>query len=288
MLSPNDKWYLREVIPDSVTTVGLVLRAAYGTGPDSFGSKGNLSHTSGYHRSREWVLNSPDSSYRSRDYSVVQGRDQGGDGRNVSAFDFTPGVWGTADNRAKMTLLTGRLVHAAQARDPRLADVREVAGTLDGRAVVTYDLGRQAFKTPFDSSHLDHVHVSLWRDGSGNDHSGVISVMLGEATMADSVLVTNMAARLSDLARGDLVTPKIPGSDIAGEENWAVKQLQLLAAIAADAHTAATREIPVVLSDEQLAKVGADILAALIPSLTTMVEQAVADVLTKGTDAIQH
>src|SRR5689334_1520749 len=97
-LNPNDPYYRAEVVPTSILVCGPPLRAAYGVGADSFGTKGNLTHASGYHRSRDWVLFSPDSVHKGQDYSVTQPLDQGGDGRDVSAFDFTPGAWGTADN----------------------------------------------------------------------------------------------------------------------------------------------------------------------------------------------
>jgi hypothetical protein len=178
-INPNDMWYRREETPPTIKAAGAALCVAYGVGADHFGAKGNLTHYSGYHRSRDYILNSPYSPYKASDYSVVQTPDKGGDARDVSAFDFTPAVWGSADNRSKMVVLTKRLLTAAQARDPRVANLREFAGTLDGRTVVTFDLMRMSFKEPFDSTHLDHIHGSLWRSRAASDHSGIVSVMLG-------------------------------------------------------------------------------------------------------------
>lgn len=178
-LSPADPYYRAEAVPQSIEDMAAPLCHAYGVGPDAFGDKGNTSHTSGYHRSRNWVLNSPDSAYGSSDYSVRQSRDHHGDGDWISAFDFTPGVWGTPDNRQKMITLTKRLRAAARANDPRLADLREIAGTEDGRSVVTFYAQGGEAKDPFDSSHLDHLHGSFWRDSAANNHQGVIDVMLG-------------------------------------------------------------------------------------------------------------
>jgi hypothetical protein len=177
-LDPSDPYYRAELISPAIAAMEHPLCDAYGVGLGNFGSKGNTVHTSGYHRSRNWVLHSPDSAHGSRDYSVQLAADNGNPD-DVAAFDFTPGVWGSADNRSKMKTLTQRLLTACQAHDPRVANLREFAGTLDGSNVVTWDCSRNAFKTPFDSSHLDHVHGSIYRSKTRADHSGIVSVMLG-------------------------------------------------------------------------------------------------------------
>lgn len=177
-LDPGDPYYRAELISPQIAAMEAPLCQAYRVGLDHFGSKGNTVHTSGYHRSRNWVLHSPDSAHGSGDYSVQLAADNG-NGDDVAAFDFTPGVWGSADNRAKMRVLTQRLVTACQTHDPRVANLREVAGTLDGSHVVTWDCSRNAFKTPFDSSHLDHVHGSIYRTRTRWSQAGIVSVMLG-------------------------------------------------------------------------------------------------------------
>lgn len=186
-LSQSNPAYIAEETPAAITAMEGPLCTAFGVGLDAFGAKGNLVHTSGYHRSRRWVLTSPDSRYGSSDYSVKQDADQYGDRDWVSAFDFTPGAWGTAENRRRMQLITGRVYAAAKARDPRLADLREFAGTLDGRTVVTFNCSDGSVKAPFDSSHLDHVHGSFWRSRAGNNHAGIVSVMLGTPTGDDDM-----------------------------------------------------------------------------------------------------
>lgn len=178
-ISPRDPFYQAEFTPDSIAAMAAPLRAAYGVGADSFGSKGNVFHDSGYHRSRRWVLLSPDSEDGASDYSVQLPADRGGNGDAVSAFDFTPGEWGSPDNRAKMIVITKRLRAAARANDPRLADLREVAGTEDGSHVVTFFAQGGADKDPFDATHLDHVHGSFWRNRNENNHQGIVDVMLG-------------------------------------------------------------------------------------------------------------
>jgi len=178
-ISTNDPHYRAEYTPDSIARMGEQLCRAYGVGPDAFGGKGNTSHDYGYHRSRNWVLLSGDSRYGTHDYSVQTSRDHGGSGDAVSAFDFTPAEWGTPDNRQKMVTITKRMRAAARANDPRLATLREIAGTEDGRHVVTFKAQGGADLSPFDSSHLDHVHGSFWRDSNEQDHQGIVDVMLG-------------------------------------------------------------------------------------------------------------
>lgn len=180
-LDPGDRYYRAEQISPTIAAMEAPLCKAFGVGLDHFGSKGNTVHTSGYHRSRNWILHSPDSAHGSGDYSIQLAADKTGNGDDISAFDFTPGAWGTADNRAKMRAMTQRLLTACQRRDPRVANLREFAGTLDGSHVVTWDCSRNAFKAPFDSSHLDHVHGSIYRSKTRADHSGIVSVLIGES-----------------------------------------------------------------------------------------------------------
>jgi hypothetical protein len=178
-LDPSDPYYVAELISPTIAAMEKPLCDGFAVGFANFGSKGNTVHLSGYHRSRNWILHSPDSAHGAGDYSVQLAADNGNDD-DVAAFDFTPGVWGSADNRSKMRLITRRLLDACQAHDPRVAELREFAGTLDGENVITWDCSRNAFKTPFDSSHLDHLHGSIYRSKTRADHSGIVSVILGE------------------------------------------------------------------------------------------------------------
>lgn len=182
-LNPSDPYYRAEFVPVSNTAFGVMLRNYFKTGPDSFGNKGNLTHTSGYHRSRSWVLNSNYSQYGGRDYSVQQSKDKGGDGNWVSAFDFTPAAWGSAKNRQLMVQITGNVLAAAKHGDQRLAILREFAGTVDGKNVITFNCADGSLKSPFDSSHLDHVHGSAWRSFANQSFAGVFDIMTGGTAM---------------------------------------------------------------------------------------------------------
>lgn len=179
-LNPEDPYYQAEETPSSIKALGVGLCAAYRRPAAAFGAKGNKIHLYGYHRSRRWILNSPDSRYGSRDYSVIRILDQGGDPDLISAFDFTPGEWGTKQNRTLMVEITTRVYEAAKARDPRLFALREFAGTIDGKTVITFNCADGSLKDPFDSTHLDHGHGSIWRSYAAANHSGILAVMLGE------------------------------------------------------------------------------------------------------------
>lgn len=181
-INPNDGRYKAEQTSPTILAMRDPLCHAYGVGPGNFGAKGNLSHDHGYHRSLNWVLHSPDSRDGARDYSALLAADKPTFNLDdVAAVDFTPGEWGTADNRKKMIAITARMIDALKRDDPRVAAVREFAGTLDGVHVVTYDHSRHAFKTPFDVTHLDHGHTSLYRSMTRVNHAGIVSVMLGES-----------------------------------------------------------------------------------------------------------
>jgi hypothetical protein len=184
-LNTNDPRYVAEKTPASLTALGARLKTHFGVGRDAFGAKGNTVHYSGFHRSRNWIYFSPDSRYGTSDYSVQGTRNHGGDPDNVSAFDLTPATWGTADNRAKMRLITKRLHDAAVRRDPRLKNWFEFAGTLDGLTVVTFYANGGGFKSPFDPTHRDHLHGSGYRDNIEDDHTGLADIITGVAASGE-------------------------------------------------------------------------------------------------------
>jgi hypothetical protein len=173
-VSASDPAYLAEVTPSSFAALGKLLCRGWRVGPDAFGARGNLKHTKGYHRSRRYNM-----AHTPGDYSVQLAADRAGDEDWVSAFDFTPGAWGTAANRAEMVKITKRMRAAARARDPRVRALREFAGTENGTTVVTIDMQTGGDRSPFDSSHLDHGHGSIFRAYAAQDHTGIYEVMAG-------------------------------------------------------------------------------------------------------------
>lgn len=173
----SDPSLTSEVQPESLKALGARLKKAYGVGADNFGIKGNEYHTSGYHRSYNFLIYS----YQGNggDYSTSGSLNHGDYPDYCCAFDFTPGSWGTSDNRARMIELTKRLRAAARRNDRRLDAYYEFAGTEDGMNVVTFYAQGGAAKSPFDSSHLDHIHGSKYRSRAEWDDTGLGDIMLG-------------------------------------------------------------------------------------------------------------
>jgi hypothetical protein len=231
-ISTSDPRYIAEWVPSTISQIGTALRAHYGTGPNSFGAKGNTVHYSGFHRSENWIRNSPDSRYGVNDGSIKGSLNISQDRNAVSAFDFTPGSWGTHENRTLMVEITKRVHEAAKANDGRLRDLYEFAGTLDGSTVVTFYAHGGGFKTPFDRSHLDHVHGSIYRSRQLNSHQGIIGVMLGEGAdvaltpAQDNALAETWATTVS--ARDGSVVG--PTNTHPGGPNFVVESLRALLA----------------------------------------------------------
>lgn len=101
-------------------------------------------------------------------YSIICAADRDGDADASGAIDIK-----LADGPdSAMTRVTRRLFKACQDGDPRVACVREVIGTLDGRNVDVYNrvaTGNASrsrtgnIGAASDSSHLWHLHISFLR-----------------------------------------------------------------------------------------------------------------------------
>jgi endonuclease/exonuclease/phosphatase family metal-dependent hydrolase len=141
------------------------------------GVVGDAAHGSGYHLSRE--------DNRSTDYSVQAPADRRGSSRYAAAIDITM-------DPARMKLVTARLRKACTPDvdgnyDDRIECVREFIGTETGRAVCGYNrykTGRSVGWHPSgysDSSHLWHVHISVFRDrvNDANEMTGLAEVIAG-------------------------------------------------------------------------------------------------------------
>lgn len=162
-----------EYTPPALRTLADSVRQYFGLPWAAIGLKGDESHTYGYHRSRRWIM---EDGQGSDDYSVQLAKDQGGDANWICALD-------TSLDPDRMHTTTARLMDALKAKDPRVASVREVFGTLDSRNVTGWDASDDSYTTA-DDSHLWHVHISLYRSMANNDHSGILSVIKGD-TVAD-------------------------------------------------------------------------------------------------------
>lgn len=134
------------------------------------GIVGDQRHGTGYHRSRNALVRAG----KRWDYSIQDSRDKQGDGDAASAQDLTM-------SDVLMRKLTARLVAAMKAKDPRLVGyLREFGGTLDSKKVTAYRVEDQR-AISFDSTHLWHIHLSIFRKYS-NDAAvcqGIAQVLLG-------------------------------------------------------------------------------------------------------------
>lgn len=162
-----------ESTPPNLRALADLVRQYFGLGWDAIGIKGDQSHTYGYHRSRNWIN---ESGQGRDDYSNQLAKDLSGDGNWLAALDVSL-------DPPHMKSTTARLVNALKARDPRMASVREVFGTLDGNNVTAWDASSNGYTTA-DDSHLSHVHMSFYRSMANNDHSGILNVIKGD-TVAD-------------------------------------------------------------------------------------------------------
>jgi hypothetical protein len=283
-INVHDPRYLSEVVPPGIKALGAALRAEFHRPPIAFGDKGNEKHDFGYHRSANWILHSPDSRRGANDGSVNGALNQGGDPNWICAFDFTPADENKPENKVLMKAITQRVLDAAKARDPRLADVAQFAGTIDGDHVITFRGFDGAPLDPFDRTHLTHVHGSIFRSRAANDHTGIFEVMIGEdmgLTAAQNNALAEVWATLVSIRDGKSVTG-VP-SHPAGP-SWLVTQVNALAAATAQS---AQREQDMLTALSELAKNSpsvntADIVAAInarTTDVTALVSQQSARIL---------
>ncbi len=170
----QESWWVREFEPPNLAKLNDALRKHFGVTGSYIGSKGNNLHLRGYHRSREWVLNSRYSLYAAADYSVQNILDRaGGDARWLAATDFqTRG--GTPD-----LIQVCRRLDAA-VRDNELPQIREWYGNIDGDQVVDgWDNVRDRAASS-DTSHLWHLHMSFFRSRADDDHTHLFDVLTGD------------------------------------------------------------------------------------------------------------
>jgi hypothetical protein len=144
----SESYWGREIVTDSFN--GLFRRCCdhFNSNPLGGGTKGNAAHTTGRHRSREWVQKS--AFCTNRTYGTLDKRDRDGNPRYIRALD----VKLTA---AQMRDVCHRLDNAV--RGGRLPQVAEWFGTFDNHTVVGWYEGHASSS---DDSHLEHVHVGVW------------------------------------------------------------------------------------------------------------------------------
>lgn len=149
-----------------------VIRATGGVG------SGIAAQKTGYHDSRN---NNPPGNY-----SVVLPLDRWGQGPSdgAAAIDITL-------SDAKMIKFTKMLMAGLDRKDPRLKGIKEVIGTRDGRNVVRYTRNSPTSAPVWagsDSSHLWHIHISLFRAYINNWSvlKGIVDFLNGVAGTSSS------------------------------------------------------------------------------------------------------
>ncbi|GAA4718374.1 hypothetical protein [Phytohabitans rumicis] len=171
-----EPWWGREIITTELDWLGDEICRLTHRPRGAAGTKGDIAHLRGAHRSQEWILNSKFCARRA--YTVQSGLSDA-QRRHIAGFDFTPGEWGTAENRRLMKIYTQRLLTAMRAG--RLDEVREMFGTVDGEEVTGWNNVENRFVTA-GSSHLDHWHLSIDRRHCANQAlmERILAIALGE------------------------------------------------------------------------------------------------------------
>lgn len=197
MAVSDERWWDREIEPPNLAKLTGDLRTHYGVTRMLIGCKGDVNHLRGYHRSREWILNSEYSRDGASDYSVTATLDKTGDGRWLCALDFQ-----TRGGVPELIEVCKRLDAAVKA--DRLPQIREWYGNADGDRVVDGWDNLRDRAASSDSSHLWHLHISFFRSRANWDHSLLFDVLTG-ADMLDKTQTSwlfNASATITQLAQG--------------------------------------------------------------------------------------
>lgn len=274
-LNMNDPNVKAEIQPPQLLELGDKLKAFYQVGAAHFGIKGDENHLSGYHRSRNTLVHTPGAS-GSGDYSIQHSLDtQNMSWDDCSAFDMTPHNWGSTENNRRMIDATNRMYNASKKFDPRIQQCREYAGTFDGHSVVRFRCDGGAIQSPFDSSHLEHMHVSLWRSRVRWNHQGLYEVITGDdmLTPDQQQQLTNIHDWMFDSARGLVAAdPGTPHIAVYKPNEWLNKLIT-------DVTTLLNRPTGGVPTDEQMEAMAERVAELLEPNLEAAAEAAVRKVL---------
>jgi len=279
-LDPGESYYEQEIVPPALDAFTDRLVVFYRVPADNAGTRGNLAHVKGRHRSIDWCLNSIYCT--NRDYGTRDPRDTRGNHRHIRAFDFqfpTAAEFHAACHRLDTAVRAGQL--------PELA---EWFGTFDGVTVVGWFEGHPGIADP---SHLEHLHGGIWTEHADDQafYDRLFNIITGGDFMAG--LTDNdqkaLAWRVEGLVHGRTAVANGPTKGEPIELNIrAAAQDAAIAALAAqvgmdpaelDAVKAAAREgalagaeaaltpeaLAAAIPDELAAEV-ADILAARLAS----------------------
>lgn len=149
--------------PVSLTALGAYWSAQGGL---NLGIVGDVHHTIGYHLGRDRIYSA--AGIGDQDYSVQYSRDKAGLSNAAAAIDLGPLDGSIVHLRAFSNWLVDQCLHNPKVR----ADIREVIYSPDGVKVQRYSGIDNAIHTGAgngDSSHLEHTHVSYYRDSQQRD-----------------------------------------------------------------------------------------------------------------------
>jgi len=264
-----ERWWGREIVTPAMDWLGDVLCAHYDRPRVAAGTKGDQYHLRGSHRSQEWILRS--AYCTNRIYTVQPGLSET-QARWVAGFDFTPG------SAEQMIAQCKRLNTAL--RLGTLEEVREFYGNVDGDRIVDgwNNVANRAATS--DSSHLWHWHISIDRRlcdqtdvmrhifavVTGQPMSAVPSTDGGENMLG---FVRSNDPALPQVYLGDGITRRpVDEQDITDirylvKEGWLgplANGGEIRAAANVDAFGALAE--PAKLSDEQVEKIAAQLIAA--------------------------
>lgn len=167
----TDLYYQREVVTPELDWLADELCRRTDRPRTAAGTKGNLIHFNGSHRSQEFIEKSRYCTNRT--YTRQTGL-TGEQLRHIAGFDFTPG------STEAMIAQSRRLLAAMKAG--QLEEVREIYCNVDGDRVVDgWDNVRNRAATS-DSSHLWHWHLGLDRRHCANRRlmERILAIALGD------------------------------------------------------------------------------------------------------------
>ncbi|GIF16540.1 hypothetical protein [Actinoplanes teichomyceticus] len=248
--------------PAPLKAARLYVLDAFGIGePTAVGIVGDISHRkngSSYH------LGAPQ--LRDDSYSIVESsRDRHGLSDAASALDIGKFTLVRGGKTHTLRTFSVWLVRQCEAGTDDTRDIREVIYSPDGKTVKRWDrLGR---RSTGDSSHLEHTHISYFRDSENHDKTALFRRYIREIegdvmTPAQEAKLDKALALLGQMPKAvwdheeqDPVDPKLmrrTGGD-----------MRMLDKRARDRHAALLAAITGVDVDEQA--VAASVLAGLTP-----------------------
>lgn len=144
-----------QFVPKGLRALVSRLEAHYDPGVTNIGAYGDSRHLSGYHRSRNWILQSGHCTNRFYSVTETWGNRDGGNGNWISGVDIGVGH--------KRSLAIWERLNDARAHGS-IPSVRQVL----------------LERAPW------HVHISLDRAHANNNHDNLFAIIIGDSTWRDA------------------------------------------------------------------------------------------------------